>query len=539
MDDAATTGPWFMRWRVELLLVAACLLAGAYCTPRMDYDNSSSRYFALSAVVDYHTLSIDAYAKYTIDTSTGADGHTYTNKGIGSLLVGLPAYWLARQLPVLARQPAINTTARYLVRLWAATLPLALGALLLYRLALRWQASRRGALLGALAWGLGSVAWVHATQYSGHILTAVSLLAALWLLERARTSPHAAVLAGGAGLLAGLATLSEFTVAFVALVMTLYVARRRQWRLTLAFVAGGAAMAGLLGLYNWHCFGAPWQLSYSNLADPGFRADTAKGMLGIQWPRPAILWALLGGPARGLFAISPVMVLALPGWWRLWRDSARLPEALLLLAGCAVIVLPIAGYFGWHGGWIYGSRYLVSILPFVALAVACSPASGALGWALLTLSILQVGTAVATCIYPTETIRNPLVELCLPLWQMGYRPTDWGLGLGLPPGWSLLPLAVALLVATFLLARWTHDAAPASSLPRPWRLVLAAWLAIVLAMLAFLRTTPPAQAYHDRARLLQGYIKVTGDQALLPAARAEYLRWVELTTPPPEAEPPP
>ncbi len=44
-----------------LLLFVTLFLAGSYFRQAVEYDNSSIRFYLLSAIVDHSTFSIDAY----------------------------------------------------------------------------------------------------------------------------------------------------------------------------------------------------------------------------------------------------------------------------------------------------------------------------------------------------------------------------------------------------------------------------------------------------------------------------------------------
>src|SRR5204863_1958867 len=71
---------------------------------------------------------------------------------------------------------------------------------------------------------------------------------------------------------------------------------------------------------------------------------------------------------RGLFVVSPVLVLAAVGLIALWRRGFRLEAAAAGVTAAAFAVLA-AGYFDPYGGLSPGPRYFAPALPFLALGL--------------------------------------------------------------------------------------------------------------------------------------------------------------------------
>ncbi|MCA9908431.1 MAG: hypothetical protein KC519_07260, partial [Anaerolineae bacterium] len=89
---------------------------------------------------------------------------------------------------------------------------------------------------------------------------------------------------------------------------------------------------------------------------------------GFTRPIPAGLFGLFLSPYRGLFWFSPILLLALPGWWILRR---RLPTtAWLTLTVVGAQSLTYAGWWSWHGGVVWGTRFLVPVIPLMAFWLA-------------------------------------------------------------------------------------------------------------------------------------------------------------------------
>lgn len=128
------------------------------------------------------------------------------------------------------------------------------------------------------------------------------------------------------------------------------------------------------------------------------RGDTWRGLFGLGLPvaiaivvllslnslmhgspaRPPLEWrwgnpltgvlGLLFDPAHGLLPFAPVTLAALVAWPSFLRKAPQ--QARVLLLGSALFFLCAASYYTWEGGYCYGPRYLVPILPLL-LAPLC------------------------------------------------------------------------------------------------------------------------------------------------------------------------
>src|SRR5581483_7608450 len=172
--------------RTEWALFSLLFFSAAFFHHTVEYDNTSSRYFLLSSVVDFHRLDLEMFRADTIDLAVH-DGRFYSNKPIGLPLLAAPVYWAMRRFTVLKQSGPLSNISAYITRVWAVSLPYALAGPILYRLLIAMGAAEGNAFLAVLIYALGTLAWVHATLFSGH-QTAASLalfsFAACWRLAR-------------------------------------------------------------------------------------------------------------------------------------------------------------------------------------------------------------------------------------------------------------------------------------------------------------------------------------------------------------------
>ncbi len=293
----------------------------------------------------------------------GPDGNLYGRKGVGMALLALPLVWVALKWAALGLVQTALLLNPLLIA-WTGGL--------VYRAGRRLGWSQPVAVITALIFGLATLAWPYAQTFFSDPVAGWGLFAAFYgLLSFAKTGRKRYL--AMAGLTWGVAYLARsinlVTLPFYALAVLVILNRgsrawRTDWRgearrllweawrpwttFTLPVV-----LAGLVSLW--------WNFArYGNILDSGyleaerFSANLAVGIFG-----------LIIGPARGLIWYSPVLLLAIPGGMRLWRTHRWATG--LILAVSAVYLLLYGKWFMWHGGYSWGPRFLVPLMPFLAL----------------------------------------------------------------------------------------------------------------------------------------------------------------------------
>ncbi len=181
-------------------------------------------------------------------------------------------------------------------------------------------------------YALGTLAFSYSLQFLSHQTTADLLFLgfyAAWRWTRSEAPRPFLLLAG---FLAATAVTAEYTSAMVAGLIGLWVpfarpqtARSRIGTLAL-FGLGAVVPLALLGAYHSRCFGSPFETGYKHLADAAYQPWHLGGFLGIRTPDPRALTLSLFSPLRGLFALSPGLLVGIAGLPLLWKARREWSE---------------------------------------------------------------------------------------------------------------------------------------------------------------------------------------------------------------------
>jgi len=255
------------------------------------------------------------------------------------------------------------------------------------------------------------------------------------------------------GTLLGGAVVTEYPAAVPAVMLVALAAVLHGRGFALRVVLGGVPWALALALYHQVAFGHPLHTGYDYVYLERF-AEGMRVHYGIHAPQLDALWQLLWGSYRGLFYLSPVLLLAAWGLVVAARRPQGLPRAAIVTAAAIVAfyVLLNAGYYMWDGGASYGPRHLVPALGLLMLGGAAAwRASPRLFLALAAIGLLHMLLG-ATATPEAPQHGNPVWEYAWPRARgaeaaVPGRATNLGLLLGLPGLLSLLPLLAPWLWA--------------------------------------------------------------------------------------------
>jgi hypothetical protein len=394
--------------------------------------NENSRFDLVRAIVDHHTLAIDAYHHNTGDKARFGD-HYYSDKAPGLSLVAVPIYAILRLFrPLFWTEHGFVVIASYWVTVLTVGAAGAAAGALVYRAGRKLGATPLGAVLAAAGYGLGTIAFPLSTMLFGHQLAAFLLfLGFLWAWE-CKDEP-VRWKAVCVPLVLGAAVLVELPTAPAAVGLAAYHAGFKPTRRTLLF-AGLAALPVLaLGAYFAAAFDSPLRVGYQWLADPSSRDEMrTRGIVGLTYPHISVIAELLMGRFRGLLPYSPILLLAVPGYLialseKVQTDGAPEPvlrerrrAAKVAIGVTCYFLLFVSSYAWWQGGSSFGSRHLAPMLPFFALPVALvASRRPGLSTALLmpSVAVMMIVTSVQPKV--NDRLQNPFWAGLLPAFSRG------------------------------------------------------------------------------------------------------------------------
>ncbi|MCS7034479.1 MAG: hypothetical protein NZ561_10885 [Phycisphaerae bacterium] len=427
-----------------------------------------AHYSTIRSLVERGTFEITPFAALTGDVAV-VDGRIYSNKPPGAALIGAPIYWLVSSLERFVglppNDPAVDRLNQAILTLWLSSLPGAATAGMICLWFRRLGSSVRSAARLALAFAFGSIVFPFSGTIFNHVLVMALLLGA-WLLMTAPTPTPARTV--GASLLLGLATISEYLAAPLAVILIaggFWV--HRSWRRAAMLAAGPVLAAmGLLAYHQQH-FGGPLIPSYAH--ELRIDRELAQGDPRFNWPDWRRLYWITWHRMRGLFYCSPIFALALLAPLLARRKPDALEATALAVIG--FYLLFYLTYASWLGGHGVGPRFAIPALPFLLLFVRRPaerfPRIAALLVALSVANMLAV-TAVQTDFTGNEAgvpqHWDPVGVSMLRLLngQVALSPNSYNLGLllGLRGAWSVIPALGLILVAFGCTFRIAETAPP-------------------------------------------------------------------------------
>ncbi len=482
-----------------ITLFMILLVCYGYFMPRWADWGANSRANLTYAVGDKGVLYIDDYHENTGDKACYpgpyvaetdvCNGHYYTDKSIGPSLIALPFYMVFKavaSLPPIERfiqsggglggfedtlnpdGEGIRPDAVYqgmaltFMTFFATAVPSALLGVVVFLMAARFAKRDSYAFLLALIYGLATPAFAYSNALYQHQLAAFGAFVGFFLLYRVVKEGSSLNWLWLVGVLFSLVVITEYPVVPAIAMIFIWAAIKLPNRLALYRVILGAIPLGLIfAAYNYAAFQTPMPVGYEystlwqDVHDEGF--------LSLTLPNPVTFLNLTFGIFRGLFFLSPILLLGAVGLWFM-RNDRREDRGLNILLALVVgfFLLYSSSSVMWWGGNGVGPRYLVPMIPFLALPMIftfnrwfSNLAGRVIIAILLVLSFANIWVqTIGGQAFPPEAIRNPLFEYSLPLFLEGSIARNYAIILlDLPGLMSLIPLLVVVLFIGLVLPR--------------------------------------------------------------------------------------
>lgn len=378
---------------LALLLIAGPMMHGISAAP-------APRYLLTVAILEDGTIYLDHYAQLLFSDQALVDGRVLSDKAPYQSLASVPLLGIYRMaggdtLPVRTGDDPGRADPRagvWWLTLWTSLLPAFVLFLLMHRMVVR--VYEEVAVRTAVALLFGTILLPFAAVLFGHVLSATLVFAA-WFLTR-DTDRSRDLLWAGVMIALGVGT--EYPVAICAAVLFGATVVRQRWQVSW-MALGGFLGAVPLMIYHTAAFGGPFRTAYQGHL-PYFQGDGALGVYNLQPPDlHEVMRALVG--ERGFFVLTPVLLVALLGAaaaiinrTMVRRDAV---VAMVMLVGLLVISTGVDGI----GGASPGPRYLIPVIPFMALPLAEA-------WRRFTIAA-TVAALIGGMFMVVSTITNPLL----------------------------------------------------------------------------------------------------------------------------------
>jgi len=371
---------------VALALVAACFVIYNLNLREVSMDDTVGTRFLPLSILAEGDLDLDEFDSLHENKTDPSElpyylqyvnGHYYSNYPVLPAIMALPVYVVPTVLGLFdAGEPDFSVDVGITSKV-AAALIAALSVGFVY-LTCRRLFDHRWALGATLIYAFATGTFSTSSQgLWQHGPAQLWLAVALWcLLPGGRAEGEGALgpkalFVGGLSL--ALAAAARSVMVVPAVVFFFYLTwqfRRVGWgpfcRALACFLVGPVTVGALLAWYNLAHFG-------SILGGEQY-LGTLHGLMHAEagsWKLNFIpgLYGLLFSANRGLVVFTPVVLVALVGADRAWRERRCLALQWVTLAAGATLL--VYGFYSvWWGGWTYGPRYACDALPLLAVLIA-------------------------------------------------------------------------------------------------------------------------------------------------------------------------
>ncbi|MFC2171581.1 discoidin domain-containing protein [Acidobacteriota bacterium] len=231
--------------------------------------------------------------------------------------------------------------------------------------------SPRLAAASAVILGSTTLLWPYSKRFFSEPLTAFLLLAGIYELHRFTSIKKTRQLTGGLAffVLAGWNNYPSGIFLLFAGLILIIDSRRKEFELRRVIIGTAAATVVLAAgwlILNQVRFGSTLLTGYEGCADPQQEVEWYTDQ-GFGNPLYIGVYGLLFSSGTSIFLFNPPLVLALAGM-ALLRKRERFLFWLVTVGGIFTLLF-YAKYFTWHGGGVFGPRYLIPLIPLLSLFV--------------------------------------------------------------------------------------------------------------------------------------------------------------------------
>lgn len=442
----------------RLVILAIYFFLAIYLLPMFPHGGSANeltRWATVVSLVDRGTFEISETEKLigkNVDTAK-VGNYTYSNKAPGTAILAAPFYAVTK-IFIGAPDASNIRISWFVMRFAVSTLPLFLLAFWLYR--------READAFSLATLLFATPLFVYSILFFSHVSVAVFIYFAFRLLyDKEFATKRSCALAG---FLSGLAVISEFPAVFPVIVFGIglfFTDKSERRNRILFFALGGLPFVIFLLVYNNLLFGSPFSMSYAHESFPEWAEVASQGVFGINFPTPYNFFLLLLSPSRGLFFFAPILIFSLVAFFT--SPEKKSLRHKIKIAAIVVSILILCGHGAAHGGWAFGARYLVFIIPLLLDSFFDGETDKLPNiWrgVLFVVSIFFCIVPALTFMFAPPEFNFPHNNFWIPfLIQENWFTPTLGDVVGIPNGfWTIFPAIVCIFAVLYFV--WRESVSP-------------------------------------------------------------------------------
>ncbi len=312
------------------------------------------------SIVNKRTIAVEPNAGM-IQFVIGWDKQTYSFYDLGQPLLSIPFYWVGQKVARLIDPKNEGTITIWFVFSLLPKFATAMTGVIFYQICTSLFHNKATGIFLTVLWGAGTLAWPYAQFFfSESLITLFLLLACYFLIKAEKNFSEINLFLAGFSFGVAINIRVAIGIYLPAFIVYLFV---KNSLISFSLPNFGKQLL----LFFSGIFPAICLLAWHNYIR--FHSILHTGYVGQSFTTPLYIgvYGLLFSSGRSLFLYSPLTILgliALPDFRR------HVPAMYAFIITAFVSTVPFyAKWWTWHGGWSWGPRFLVPLIPFLLIPI--------------------------------------------------------------------------------------------------------------------------------------------------------------------------
>ena len=341
--------------RIGILIFALFILAYFFSARgNVEITDTCPSIQTAKAIVNNHSLSIEKCLPGHCLKSENS-GRYYSRNGLGLAFLFIP-YVVAGKLIAISTGLPQDSLIDFLISFY--NIFFGAGAcVIMFYISKFFKNSNRDSLLMALLLGFTTFCWRYSVWDFSEATQMFFLILSIYLILK--NTPKS-LIQGGFSFCCLLLLKTLYIACLPVFILYIFVKNKETSRNTLK-PTGIFLLIVLLGfcfilLLNYARFGRIFEFGYGLEADKFYLSGI------IQHTGKLLYWL-----DKGIFIYNPLFILSILGYYKLFKLAPQ--EAVFLFSIILINFFLTSMWYGWHGNWSWGPRYLVPTAPLWLIPV--------------------------------------------------------------------------------------------------------------------------------------------------------------------------